>query len=355
MTRVHLIYPHDQRISCPDAIGRHLADGLRSRYEVLLYDWDDPGIIQPGPDDVLLGHPHPFPRTIFRRSLRRTGWRRRLVLAPYNHGDPRQSAWLDGVVPDCDLFLALTGEHWFETAGTSAFAHWTPKLVHMDLAVDRADFPPIKNAFNPPGERRFLFIGHSRWTKNVGYLGEIATRLVGARVSWMGDGPAIPGVVGLGLQDFRDRRALDLVAEHDFLLSVGHADANPAAVLEAMAWGLIPACSIESAHADLPGIVKLPLDNAGSAVHVLEELQRTDEATLRVWQDENRRALDERFTWERFTDRVIAAIRSSASPDVLHRTTADRLRLEAMKVRSPYAWWKPTQMKGALRRAIRNR
>lgn len=352
MTRVHLVYPHEERVSCPDAIGRNLSRQLSPRYDVRLYDWDSAKSIEPGRGDVLVGHPHPSPWTTFRRSLRKPGWSRRLILAPFNHGDPRQSAWLDPVVRDCDLYLAITGDLWFASTPQSAFAHWVPKMVKMDLAVDRSDFPAIKTTFNPPGRRRFLFIGHSRWTKNVGYLGRIATALGGGVVSWMGVGRAIPGVVPLGLQDFSDPKALALVAKHDFLISVGAADANPAAVLEAMAWGLVPACSKESAHADLPGIVDVPLGDVDAAVRVLERLQSVDEGELRVRQEQNWTTLDERFTWSEFGARVIEAIESSERPAVLPTEPAHRLRLAIAKLRSPYAWWRPSLVRDQLKRGV---
>lgn len=352
---IHLVYPHEDRISCPDAIGRHLADGLSSSYEVRLHPWDGTKAIVPAEGDVLLGHPHPSPWTTFRRSLDHEGWARRLILAPYNHGDPRQVAWLDPVVASSDLFLAITGDHWFATAPTSLFSHWVPKMVQIDLAVDVNEFPEIKTTFNDPGRRRFLFIGHSTWTKNVGYLSEIARGLGEGVVSWMGLGPPIPGVRALGLQDFRLPEARELVAEHDFLLSVGNADANPASVLEAMAWGLVPAASKESAHADLPGIVDVPLDDVAAAIRVLQDLQEVDGSSLLDMQRLNRMALEERFNWGTFTRKVVAAIEEPPRRAVFPASPARRLELAYHRLRSPYAWWRPSALRDHLRRSLRPR
>lgn len=354
MTRIHLVYPHADRISCPDAIGRNLALRLRSRYEVRQYDWDSAGVIEPEEGDVLLGHPHPTPWTIFRRSLRREGWKRRLVLAPYNHGDLRQSAWLDPVIDGCDLFLALTGEHWYSTAPASVFAHWVPKMIQMDLAVDRADFPEIKQEFNPPGRRSFLFIGHSRWTKNIGYLSDIATKVAGS-ISWIGTGEPIRGVTHLGFHDFREASSLDLVARHDFLLSVGRADANPVSVLEAMAWGLIPVCSEESSHASLPGIVRIRSDDAGEASRMLESLQGMEAERLHEMQRDNWRQLDDRFTWDRFTQRVMDTIETDRSPNLGHPTMTTRLRIGVARASSPYGWWRPGRLWSRFRDVVRGR
>src|SRR5512132_2659791 len=84
VTTIHLVYPHGPSISCPDAIGRHLGERLRPHFQVLQYDWDETRALEPGPDDVLLGHPHPAPWTIFRRSARKAGWRRIVPMTPFN-------------------------------------------------------------------------------------------------------------------------------------------------------------------------------------------------------------------------------------------------------------------------------
>ena len=52
----------------------------------------------------------------------------------------------------------------------SPFHHWEPKIVHLDLAIDRVDFPFIKEHFNPDEKRRFLYIGHTAWCKNITFL-----------------------------------------------------------------------------------------------------------------------------------------------------------------------------------------
>ena len=95
---LHLVYPHGARISCPDAIGRNLARRLADHFTVRAYDWDDRATIRPAPGDLLLGHPHPSPRTIFRTSARQPGWRRVVMLCPYAHGDLRQVAECRAIV-----------------------------------------------------------------------------------------------------------------------------------------------------------------------------------------------------------------------------------------------------------------
>jgi glycosyltransferase involved in cell wall biosynthesis len=337
MKTVHLVYPHGSRVSCPDAIGRNLARRLRDRYNVKLYDWTDRQLIVPGADDVLIGHAHPLPWTCFRRSFKDAAWRRVILMEPYHHGDDVQVAFIDPIIPYVDLFLAITGNYWFSTIASSGFAHWLPKMVHLDLAVDGNDFPPLKQRFNPPRRRRFVYIGSCVAGKNVDYLSEIADR-AGAdiEIAWIGSGPRpIRDVKALGFVDFGTESARRLIAEYDFLLTVGKADANPATILEAMAWGLIPVCTKQSGYAGYPGIINVPLADPAAAVSVLKDLEQRPDGELQRLQRSNWEALQGHFSWDRFARQVIDAIETDNSPalarEAWRRKWALRLAAAASK------------------------
>jgi glycosyltransferase involved in cell wall biosynthesis len=355
MTTVHLVYPHGQRISTPDAIGRKLGERLRHHYQVVHHEWDAAYAISPHPGDVLLGHVHPAPWSCFRRSLKRPGWRRVIAMQPYNHGDLRQMAFLDSVLDDCDLFLAITGHYWYDSAGASLCSHWRPKLIHLDLAVDRQEFPVLKTAFNTPGSRRFVYIGHAGWTKNTSYLSRMAELVPETTISWIGPGrpSAIPGLQALGAQDFSTRHGRETLAAYDFMVTVGRADANPTTILEAMAWGLIPVCTPQSGYTNEVGIVNIPLDNAVEAVRVLRWLQAAPEAELRQLQVHNWRRLDEHFNWDRFTGQVIAAIESQSSPSLETVSMWRWVRLRWLALVSPHLPWRPFNLVRFLGRNVR--
>lgn len=349
MTTIHLVYPYGPVIRTPETIGRHLAKGLRREYDVIQYDWNDTRTIEPGADDILLGHPHDAPWTIFRRSARREGWKRIVAMFPYS-GDPRKVETFDPVVPRCDLVLAITGKYWFDTINDSLFSHWAPKMIHLDLAVDRTEFPVIKKFFNPPGSRRFLYIGNTGWHKNPGYLSDLAGRAGGCPISWMGTGGhgirsivtrgrvggrEIRGTKALGSYDFSAEESQQLVAEHDFLLTVGKGDPNPTTILEAMAWGLVPVCTPTSGYVGYPGIVNIPPDDVDRAATVLQELQELSGSSLLDMQRVNWQTLDSHFNWGRFTDQVIEAIRSEASPPLSRESPLRLARLRAGALVSP--------------------
>ncbi|MDQ6769194.1 MAG: hypothetical protein M3Z54_04325 [Gemmatimonadota bacterium] len=346
---IHLVYPHGHRISCPDAIGRHVAEALRAQgYRVATYDWDDLRLIRPVAEDVLIGHPHPWPWTVFRRSAQQDGWRRVLLLSPFNH-DLRQVAFLEPVIRSCDLFLAISGNYWFSTIARSKVAHWEPKIVHLDLAVDVADFPPVKRRFNPSGRRRFLYVGHSGWPKNVKYLSEIASRMPDAEFAWIGTGPPIRGLRPLGFQDFRTEGAQKLVGGYDFLITVGIADANPATILEAMAWGLIPICTPESGYSGYEGIINIPLNDADAVVGILRRYLSLPDADLCRLQAANWDVIGAHFNWDRFVQQVIDAIESSATPHVAALAPNRRWQMAFAEVTSPRSWLSPSSLRQALR------
>jgi hypothetical protein len=272
------------------------------------------------------------------------------MLMPYVHVDNYHVSLADPVIRNCDLYLAVTGAMWFEEVTASISAHWQPKMVHVDLAVDRADFPRVKTTFNPPGSRRFVYIGHTAWYKNTRYLTELSRRLPEFDFSWIGSGDGgIPGLRPYGRQDFTTGAAQELVAGHDFLLTVGIGDANPTTILEAMSWGLVPVCTPESGYHAQPGIVNIPATDPDKAERTLRSLQLATADELRALQAANDRSLDTHFNWTRFTDQVVGAIESTESPRCLPLSRRRQAHLKLITVRRQASVLAPRQLRGTLR------
>jgi glycosyltransferase involved in cell wall biosynthesis len=337
-TRVHLVYPHGPRTGNPDSIGRELGRRLEARYDVVYHDWFELGAIEPGPGDVIVGHPHPDPRTVLRRSIRRPGWRRRLLLAPFHYGDLRQNAFEDRMLADCDRFLAITGPYWFRTVGGSVCSHWQPKMVHLDMAIDREHFPRIKRGFNEPGRRSILYIGRKGRGKGTEYLSEIAARLPGVDCAWMGRGSEpIEGFRPLGFVDYDSEAGRELVASFDIFVTAGNADANPTTILESMGWGLIPVCTPTSGYDGIPSIPNIPLGDPDAAAAVLRRLLDAPGPELEAMQAANRELLERHYNWDRFAGQVIDAIESGESPALLPESPSRRLGFVFHELTSPYS------------------
>jgi len=340
--RVHLVYPVGNKVSTPDAIGRQLKKSLEQHYEVITYNYDTFQIIKPEKGDVLLGHWHPNPFTIFRMSARIEGWKRVLALAPFCP-DPTgwQNAFGNKIIKNCDRFLAITGNAWMKRLKKSPFHHWEPKIIHLDLAVDRGDFPVIKEHFNPVEKRRFLYIGHTAWYKNIPFLEKLSEKLPETEFAWMGGKKPLKNIKGLGKFDFSNKEAKELIQEYDFLITVGFADANPTTILEAMAWGLIPICSVQSGYEGFSGIRNIPIDNIDDAVKTIKSLQSVSEEELNKWQKENLALLDKQFNWKRFCGQVLYDIESEEKPDLTETSLTNHLFLLFAEFRSPSFWGRP--------------
>ena len=323
---VHLVYPCGDSIAAPSAIGRHLSDRLRTRYEVINYDWTESGRIRPKPGEALVGHPSPERGTIFRRSCNDSRWGRVILLQPYCHGVDGD-AFLEPIIRHCDLFLAITGGYWFRDIPNGRFGHWLPKMRHVDLAVDRNEFPALKSAFSLRGMRRFVYIGGNGRGKNVDYLAAIARRMPAGQVAWIGGRTGYPELSPVGWVDFGTDEGKRAVSRFDFLLTVGDADGNPTTILEAMAWGLVPVCTPQSGYVGYPGILNVPLNDVDGACAVLGELQQMPEVTLLNMQQDNWRLLDSHFNWDRFAGQVVDAIESSVSPCCTPISFGRRLRI----------------------------
>lgn len=328
MKTVHLIYPHKQKISAPDTIGFHLGEGLVQRgYSVKYYDWNSLQTIHLGPDDVLLGHAHPYPLTIFRNSCVQPGWKRIILMEPFVHTDVKYVAFLEPIIRKCDLFLAITGNYWADTLDQSQLSHWKPKFQHLDLAVDRKDFPRIKEDFNQPGKRKFMYIGNNNEAKNTQYLSRIAHLLPGIEFAWIGRGTSIDGLHSLGFLDFSSKESQATIRNYDFLITVGSSDANPTTILEAMAWGLIPVCTPTSGYSGFQGIINLPLNDASAVVSIINDLQMVPESDLEKMRKANDDLLKDHFNWDRFISQVVEAIESDSSPKLGNISLSKRFQL----------------------------
>jgi glycosyltransferase involved in cell wall biosynthesis len=313
-----------------------LGKRLEPLYKVRYYNWASLSKIIPSPGDILIGHACPIPFTIFRRSCEDKRWGRVLLLSPHCHGDNHQPAFNEHVIYDCDLYLAITGNYWFRDVPNSIFSHWYSKMRHLDLAVDRNDFPAIKKVFNAPGERKFLYIGTTAWYKNVGYLSEIAKAQPNVEFAWVGVDKGLPGIRPLGWQDFNTNEGKSVISNYDFMITVGNADGNPTTILEAMAWGLIPICTPQSGYVNYNSIPNIPLNDIDMAVSIIDDLQNVPESTLRTWQKENLILLDKHFNWDRFTNQVIDAIVSKESPTIESASIGKKASMLWAEVTNPF-------------------
>ena len=323
---IHLVYPHDKRrrAKAPWSIGYNLATGLRKRgHQVRGYDWDEQLCVYPdGPDDILIGHPHPEPGKCFRTSMV-APWKKVCSIAPWNGSEEyrRDQEYVWGKV---DHHFAICGEGWWEYeydrfyrygnwekvneqmdyGGEVGPAHRVP-ITRLDMAIDPQYFPPLKPSYNPPGERQFLYIGCTVPIKGTEYLGELVGKTKPGEPFFghIGYGH-IPSATAHGYLDLTTHEGRAIVSQYDFLIMPGIHDANPTTVLEAMAWGLIPVLSTGCGYVDGDYYgYKLARDIEKDSV-LISQLQRADETTLVGLAHRNREMVTGRYTWQRFVNTV---------------------------------------------------
>ena len=78
--------------------------------------------IIPNKGDILIGHAHTNPLTVFRRSIDQN-WAKKVLLQPYNE-DIFQMSHLYNLIPKCDLFISVCGKYWFDRINNSPFKKW---------------------------------------------------------------------------------------------------------------------------------------------------------------------------------------------------------------------------------------
>ncbi len=302
---IHLCYPHTHpdgsHHRAPWSIGHNLALGLRrAGHRVRQYDYQDTLIIQPGPGDILIGHPHPDAGYVFRNSL--VGpWQKVIGISPWN-GSEEYTAALDYVVPRCDRYFAICGPYWAERLPD----RWE-NVTALDMAVDASLFPILEREWNPPGHRRFLYIGCTVKQKGTAFLEQII-RETGITVGHCGYGH-VEGAEAHGFVDFTSDEGRALLSRYDFLIMPGENDANPTTVLEAMCWGMVPALTNTCGWSlELNKFWGIYQDDMESTRLAIEDLAGATCERLDYVQKVNRNLAKSVYNWRMFTRKVAAAL-----------------------------------------------
>lgn len=297
----------------PLSITHHLLAALRGLDRVRLYDWKERTAIRPAPGDILIGHP--FPRDssrVWNRACLAGGFKARLALAPVHHGLPEICLDLERYLPHCDRVLGITGPYWWETWPDSVYAHWLPKLTPVDMAIDVGHYPRLKRRFNPPGRRRFLFIGNGEPYKGAHLLSILFGR-AGSSCVWVGADRDLAHLDPRPPMTFAGPPLERLLDECDVFLTMGVSDANPTTILEAMAWGLPVACTPQSGYHRTPEITTLSTTDMPHNLAVLERFQHAPEDELVAIADRARRLVETRYGFDRFCGTVLDEVGKHAA------------------------------------------
>ncbi|MBJ6727027.1 glycosyltransferase family protein [Geomesophilobacter sediminis] len=286
-------------VQAPLSITYHVARRLSERFPVKLYNLHERIDLRPEDGDILLGHPVNDCDSVVWRALADNRFHRKYLIAPYNH-DPRQVGWLAEAVEQCDKFFAICGNYWIDTLDRSPLLGLRDKLVHLNMALDPADYPLLKTTFNPPGKRKFFYIGRLGTEKGVDLLEGFAASGRGFSGGFICSGGDIKGWKRISVPRKLTPDFMAAVArEYDIFINMSRADAQATTILEAMSWGFPVACTRESGYTK-EDFTYLDLDDAEGNLKRLEALQELPESELKCMSEGNRNRLQERYGWNNF-------------------------------------------------------
>ena len=303
MKTIHLIYPYDlKKRKTPWEEGNQIYFALKDKFHFKTYSWLSVGKINPKKGDILLGHSHSNPFTIFRRSMKNPKWKKVIMYQPYNE-DSHSLSYLHDVLPHIDVFVALCGPYWFKRVKKSIFATWQKKIKHINLGIDVKQFPFLKKKFNKNNKRKFLYIGndyqYNNFAKNLSYLKKIAIIFKEKTFGSMGN-KSFTGMDNYGWVDLKSKKIRKILSNYDFLIHTSTHDANPSTIFEAMSWGLIPVITKQCGYDKEKGIINIPLNDLKKTSSILQKLQTIPNKKLLLLQKYNYLRLIKFYNWENF-------------------------------------------------------
>jgi hypothetical protein len=305
MSTIHFVYPFDpNKKFAPFTIGNNLTKYFKNFYDVKNYNWTSTKIIYPKKNDILIGHPHFASHTIFNRSCKINGWKKKIILQPFNFSLD-QCGHLLNIIDEVDLFLAISGKYWFDNLKKSIFRHWSYKIKRIDMAVNCSDFKFLKKKVNKKGKRKFLYIGVNSKAKNLNYLYKIS--LIHGKEKFSTIGAKIKNINCYGWRSLLEKKTRKIIKKYDYLINTSSFDANPTTILEAMSLGIIPVVTNQSGYYKNKGIFNIKLDDLKNVNKLLNYLQNISQNQYKKIQLYNSKQV-KNFNFRRFCRTIFQTI-----------------------------------------------
>lgn len=312
--------PWKHPIRAPHSISYHLLKALQKEYDVKFYSIYEHGVCDVKRGDIVLAQPAPElpqnpPERIDRESVTcRTFYEHpealKIIIMPYSHDHLYTRWWSDLVKDHGRNCIFIAGKIWLDTWSSSPFRDFKiERLMRMDMGLDLKDYPRVKTRYNPPGERGFLYVGHTSWYKNTAELERIAAALPGYRYGHIGGGEIAGWKKIANFADLTPSFMRDIAEEYDIFVNTSSADPQVTTVLEHMAFGFMVAATPESGYS-YPSLHALSTRDTDFNCRELKALQEKKETAIEKEVEENLSILRTSHSWERITDDVLRFIRS---------------------------------------------
>lgn len=306
----------------PYTITKYLYQGLAHRVPTLLYHSTEKVRCSFELDDIFIGHP------FFPYSDREVGVTEQSIsqqprpavfalLSPLHcnieiNTNHLNKDYLDAVgrlVPRADILFGIMGQYWWDKWISSPYAHWKPKMVRLDMAINAQDYPRVKIAFNLPGKRGYLYIGNNDPVKGIDLLSKLFSTLGEYPRGWVGSGAEILGIPRISTHTALTPRFMrDLAERYDFFITTGLADANPTTILECMSWGFPVICTQQSGYYATSYRKNVYFDDIPGSLETLRDLQFAEEADLMQMADEARYVVETQYNWDKFVGTIVDSL-----------------------------------------------
>jgi glycosyltransferase involved in cell wall biosynthesis len=308
--------------SHPASLIKHLYLCFSSKMQTFVYHLHEKIKIKFQPDDIFIGTPFfpykPGGNGVTELSISQTRRPKLFALiAPLHcntiietsHINKPYLDSINDIIPNANILFAIMGQYWWDQWEESPYAHWLPKMVRLDLAVDTQDFPRVKTKFNPAGKRRFLFIGRNDPMKGIDLLTKLISKDGKFSGGWIGGGPDIQGIPRVSPPRDLSPEFMQQIGERfDFFITTGVADPNPTTILESMSWGFPVICTPQSGYYETTYRRNVYHDNIPRSLEVLEELQYAKEEDLMAMANEARTVVETQYTWDKFNSTIISSL-----------------------------------------------
>lgn len=308
-------------IRAPHSISYNLLKEFKKKYRVKFYSMYEKGLIHLGPQDVMIGQPVPVGQfnyearsptddsdSIVSRTIRSNPHNKNKFLIMPFANDEGYIGWAKRIAGEADGLILIGGEYWQKDLSSTPLGDLTKRVIlGVNMAVDPKDYPLVKKRFNAKGTRKYLYIGHTGWYKNVAQLEAIAKSIPDF------DG----GHIGVGdvdgwkkISEFTELSPAFMrkVAE-EYDISVGTSSADPQAttILEQMCFGFPMACTPQSGY-EHSSILSLSVSDTALNRNLLMSLQEEDESSLQERARQNREYALRCHSWADFSNSVLSFI-----------------------------------------------
>ena len=315
--KIHFAYfgdpLNDGSLHTPETIANRMYRFLEARAEVQYYNFMDfttpPKV---APDDIILGHPHPWPGLFIERYFKEK-CKARYLIWPLHTKIPEINRFSISYAKQADKLFTISGPYWIDTLDKTEFAFMLPKIVRLDNAVDTTQdiWKLTKDKFNPKKQRGLFTMGRSAPEKGTTELFRLLSKVkcpLMVAGEFNNKDLAIiknrPDTTILGKVSWRDKQLkADIINQCDFFVNMSVSDASPTTLLENMALGLIPITTKECGY-QYDSLLPFRLSDEGFNLQSLQTAQDMDESRLKSLQAKNRNLIETVHTWDRFCNTV---------------------------------------------------